>query len=50
MRDKFGRFTSGHTVLAARDSATGRFISDSEFRYRAAVSDIDFFLDNRRAA
>jgi len=50
MRDRLGRFVEGHKVLAPRDKETGCFISAAEFKYRRAVSEIDYFLDSRRAS
>jgi hypothetical protein len=49
LRDSKGRFTSGHACIAKRDSVSGRFISNSEFEYRKASSEVDYFLDCRRA-
>ena len=47
-RDIKGRFVRGHKVLRVphRDSVTGCFISDNEFKHRTAVSEMNCFFDN----
>ena len=49
-RDSKGRFVKNHKAIVSRDKETGKFISDGESRYRRSVSEIDYFLDGRRAS